>query len=218
MEYFHHAKPFAFDRVFALSAVDASTGIPDLQLQLIAVQTELALTRDDRDAALMLARVDGFEAGLAQARGETATAMLAATESVGVQLQALDERFAEIEARMSSTAATVALAIGEVLAAHALAGDPLAAIDAALGRVLLQVGFREALQIHVHPALVAPLHLSIAERRSIEQRAIVLTVHADPALPLGDTRICWDQGGLSLDAAARHVAVRAELEMLLPAD
>lgn len=212
-----HIHPFAFDRVFALNSPEPGNNDLDLQLQVLSLQGQIAATNDALAADVMRARADGFTAGLVHARGEVAAGTLAVAELLSDRLDGLSERFAEAEAAMSIAATEVALAAAEVLAARAVATDPMAAIDAAIGRVLAQVGYRQSLEAHVHPSLVASLQALVAARESAEQRSLTLTIHGDPDILPGDARIGWEQGGLSLDAAARSLAVRAELGLLLPA-
>jgi flagellar assembly protein FliH len=103
------------------------------------------------------------------------------------------------------------MAAADLLAARAIADDPALAVDAAVARVLSQAGFRTALHVHVHPQLVAPLRDLVAAREAAEQRQLAITIHDDASLVLGDARVLWDEGGLSLDAAARRRAVSEAL-------
>lgn len=209
MDMAFHARPFAFDRVFALPTADA--GPRDASPETIALRVELERLKLELETAVAVARADGFEAGLAQARGETAAALLTATDALHVSIEAVEGEYAAIEARLSRVAADVAMAAAEGLAAHALAADPARAIDEAIGRVLRQVARGQELQVHVHPALLVQMEALIALRQSRDRRRLSLTLLADPALAVGDALIAWDQGGLALDAAARRAAILAEL-------
>lgn len=212
-----HVKPFAFDRIFAVSAA-ASTElrVEDLQLQIGALEAELQRLRDDQDAMLALARADAFEAGLAQARGERETAYLAAVDALQASIETVEARFDGVAEQMQQDAAAVALSAAEVLAARAIEEAPAAAIDQAIGRVLRQVARGQELLVRVHPDLVAEVDRLIAVRQSGDRRRLNLHVEADDALAMGDAHIEWDHGGLILDAAARAEAIRAELDSLLP--
>lgn len=207
----HHARPYAFDRVFAQSARNGLRDQPDLVVQLDAIRADRDRRQGDAEAAVARARADGFAAGLAQARAEIATSLLSAETALADGLDRLEARFAETEARIAGVAAEVAMAAAELLAARAIAECPALAIDAAVGRVLSQTGFRETLHLHVHPSTGGQIRALLADRESAEQRPLAITVHDDPALAAGDANILWDQGGLSLDAAARNAAVRAAL-------
>lgn len=204
-------RAYAFERIFALSDSDASRSPQDIGLHLLALQAELAELRRDAEPALALARADGFAAGLAQARTETATALVQTETVLAAAIAGLETEFCLTEARIAAVAADVCLSAAELLAARAIEADPTLAIDAALGRVLSQTGFRERLHLRVHPSLAEAVETLIARRQSAEQRPLTITIHADPAVAVGDAQILWDQGGLSLDADARRVAVRDSL-------
>ncbi|MFV0623354.1 flagellar assembly protein FliH [Sphingomonas sp. ac-8] len=209
-------RPFAFDRVFAMPAVAATAPRPeDLQYRIDTLEAEMAQLRAENEALVTLARADGFEAGLNQARGEQQAALLAAVDALQCSIELTDERIEEITATVTGEAAEVALAAADVLAGRALEQAPGLAIDEAIGRVLKQVARGQDIVVRVHPALGEELQRLIAERQSGDRRQLNLHVARDATLAYGDARIEWDQGGLTLDAAERAAAVRAELETLL---
>ena len=201
----HPTRAYAFERIFSLSDSDASRSPQDIGLHLLALQAELATLRSD-----------GFAAGLAQARTETAEALVQTETTLIAAIAGLETEFCTTEARIAAVAANVSLAAAQLLAARAIAVDPTLAIDAALARVLAQTGFREMLHLRVHPLLADAVRALVAGRQSAEQRPLTITIHEDPAVPVGDARIMWDQGGLSLDAAARCAAVRDALGIAPP--
>lgn len=205
------ARPYAFDRIFAQSTIDSTRNSQDLALQLYAMKDEMEQQRQNFEQELVRARADGFAAGLAQARADAATALIASQVALTREIAQLERCFTETEARIAGVAAGVALAAAEVLAAQAISDAPGAGIDAAIGRVLAQTEFREALRLHLHPSTAEAVRALLARRESTEQRPLMITVHEDPALAAGDAHILWDHGGLSLEASARHDAVRAAL-------
>jgi flagellar assembly protein FliH len=77
--------------------------------------------------------------------------------------------------------------------------------------VLTQVARGQELHIRVHPELVDATEALIAGRQSRDRRRLSLTVISDDTLAIGDALIAWEQGGLTLDAAARRSAILAEL-------
>lgn len=206
-----HIKPFAFDRVFAMQKGAQVPNAADNIETIIVLRAEIDLLKAQLETATAVARADGFEGGLAQARNETAAAMLAATDALHASIEAVEQEFEEIERRTSRAAADVALAAADGLAARALATDPALAIDDAIGRVLTQVARGQELQIRVHPALIEATEALIAGRQSRDRRRLSLTVIADDTLAIGDALISWEQGGLTLDAAARRAAILTEL-------
>ncbi|WP_033921519.1 FliH/SctL family protein [Sphingomonas sp. 37zxx] len=205
-------KPFAFDRIFSTAKVEEADAVEALAV----MRAERDLLQSQLETGLVVARAEGFEAGLAQARSETAVALLAAADALHVSLEAVEEEFAAIEQRLSTVAADVAMAAAEGLAARALEADPARPIDEAIGRVLLQVARGQELRVHVHPDLLEKMEALIAERQSRDRRRLSLTLFADAALPVGDALISWEQGGLALDAAARRAAILAELDLMSP--
>lgn len=212
-----HIRPFAFDRVFSMPAATDPIARPeDLQLQIASLEAEVERMRGEQEGALALARAEAFEAGLAQARGERDTALLSAVDALHASIEAIDGQVDEIAGRMSADAAEVALAAADLIAGRALAAAPALAIDDAIGRVLKQVVRGQELLVRVHPELASEVERLIAVRQTGDRRRLNLHVASDETLAIGDAHIEWDQGGLTLDAAARSEAVRAELEMLLP--
>jgi flagellar assembly protein FliH len=212
---FHNVQRFAFDRVFTVPPAGGAPVDADLLPELVNLRAELAALKAEQGAQLALARAQGFEAGLSQARAEREAALLSAVDALQAGLESIDERFEEVSQRVTGEAAEIALAAADMIAGRALDAAPTDAIDSAIGRVLGQVARGTELEVRVHPELVEAIEARIAERQSKDRRRLFLTVIADAAIPLGDAMIGWDQGGLAVDAAARREAVRAELETLL---
>lgn len=213
----HHdvrARPYAFDRVFTRTLADIHSHPQDLHLKVAALQAEVLQAAEDQATVVGQARADGFAAGLAQARTECAQALLTTEAAIVAGLAQLAGQFAETEARMAAVASDVALAAGQVLAATCFKADPTGAIDKAIGRVLSQTGYREALHIHVAPAQFASVEALVAARAASEQRRLDATVHDDSTVSPGDVRIVWNRGGLSLDAEARLAAVQSALALV----
>jgi flagellar assembly protein FliH len=209
--------PFAFDRVFASPKPgDGSSALSDAD-QVIVLRAELQLLRVQSETAAAVARADGYEAGLAQARDETASALLSATDALHASIETIEGEFTVIEERISKAAAGVAMAAADGLAARALHTDPTLAIDEAIARVLTQVARGQELQIRVHPSLFDAMDALITHRQDNERRRLALTLIPDETLAIGDALISWEQGGLALDAAARRAAILTELGLDDPA-
>jgi flagellar assembly protein FliH len=209
MQHRHHTRPFGFDRIFA-AAGQPEASRQDLELQLAALGAENAELSADRAAVLVRARADGFAAGLAQARAETTAALALAVGSLDAGLARLEAWLAETEARITLHAAEAALAAAELIAAQAIAADPAQPVEAAIGRVVAQLGRSMGLVIRVHPSLLAPLRERLAGLAGLARRP-TLHFEGDQALVPGDTIIDWDTGGLTLERAARVAAVAAAL-------
>jgi flagellar assembly protein FliH len=212
-----HVERFGFDRVFQ---VPPSRGAPmgmDASLEVAALRAELALLRNDQESALALARAQGYEDGLSQARSEREVALLSAVDALQAGIEGIDAQFGQVSERVTGEATEVALAAAELIAGRALEVAPGVAIDEALGRVLGQVARGTELQVRVHPDLIEDIEGRIADRQSRDRRKLNLTVVPDSTIAVGDARIGWEEGGLALDADARRQAVVDELETLLKA-
>ncbi|KRC79187.1 FliH/SctL family protein [Sphingomonas sp. Root241] len=214
---FQNVERFAFDRIFSTPASESAT-IPsgDMLLEISALRAELALLRSDVNAQIALARAEGFEAGLAQARAERDVALLSAVDALHAGIESLDERFEDVSRRVTGEAAEIALAAADMIAGRAIDAAPAEAIDAAIGRALSQVARGTELEIRVHPDLIEAIEARIADRQSQDRRKLNLNVVGDVTVAIGDALIGWEQGGLALDANARRQAVLDELETLLP--
>lgn len=211
---------FAFDRIFVPGAsrpppVQPGTPTGYASLELSALKAEVETLRAQQADLVAVSRIEGFEAGLAQARGERETAVLSAVDALQGGLEALDGDYAELERRLIADATTLALAVADMLAARALDLAPTAAINAALGRVLDQVARGTELQLRVHPAMVETIEAHIAERQAQDRRKLRIVLVPDDTLAIGDGRIVWDQGGVTIDGAARRAQVQSEVAMLL---
>jgi len=209
-------RPFGFDEIFELAVPPPEDGDEaDLSLRVSILEAELALLRADAEAELARARAEAFAAGLAQAQGEQRVALLAAVDALHAAVEGVEDQMAAIAAEAAQDAGAVAHAAAELLAGHALARTPAAAVDAAVGRALRQVARGQEVQVVVHPDLVGPVEELIAMRQAADRRRLHLSALADPALAPGDAHVRWDTGGMILDAATRAAAVRAALADLI---
>lgn len=213
----HSVERYPFDRIFTVYEPQGGQTVADSMLELAALRAELNAVRSAQESALAAARIDGFEAGLMQARGERDAALLSAVDALHGAIEELDERYDETVRRLTGDAAELALDAADMIAGHAVERAPTAGIDEAIGRVLNQVARGTELQIRVHPTLVETVEECVAARQRNDRRKLNLAVLPDGTLPPGDALIAWEQGGLTLDAAARRAAVVAELEALMPA-
>jgi len=211
-----HVKPFAFDRVFAAAPPRRpNLSALDMELEVESLRAEIDTLRRDQAAELARARTDGFAAGLAQARSERETALLAAADALQATLEGAEDELAAARARLTRDATELALSAADLMAARALEHAPEQTIDEALDRVLDQVGRNPTLLVKVNPTIAEEMQNLVELRTSRERRHMTINVIADPAVPQGDALILWDEGGLALDAAARRSAVLEELTPLL---
>lgn len=211
-----HIEPFPFDRVFSATPMRRAGDAQALAGEIERLEGELERLKREHEAALLAVRVEAYQEGLIQARADRESALLSAADALQASIEALDTRFGDVEEQLARESAEIALAAADYLAARALEIDPSIGIDAAIGRALAQVRRGTPIQVAVHPDLLPDMEALVAQRQANDRRRLFLTVIADPALPMGDARLRWDQGGALLDASARRDAVRQELGALFP--
>jgi flagellar assembly protein FliH len=220
MDLSFQARPFAFDRIFTAPPPPPSGHAPGRDATSLAIEVELLHAELARQAEahrgeLARARTDGFEAGLVHARADRETALLAAIDALHVGVETITDTLDETRAQLVQDAAGLAMAAATHLAAHTLALDPVAPIDAAIGRALAQVARGTELVVRVHPDLLPAIEQQIATRQAQDRRRLRLHVEGDATLAIGDARIDWDEGGSCLDREAREAVVGNEFATLL---
>lgn len=209
-----HIRPFAFDRIFPAVETPADSDDPvALRLRVATLEAELCRATVDRDAAVAWARDEGFADGLAAARADREAGLLAATDALHAAVEEVDAQLNTIADETSRAAALVAGTAADLLAARA---QPALAIDDAIGRVLRQVARGQEIEVAVHPDLVVEMERLLTARQAGDRRRLAITIVGDAGLPIGDSHIHWDQGGVVLDGAQRLDAVRAALAEALP--
>lgn len=212
MDHSFSARPFAFDRIF--SAETAGSGADEALLDAAALRMALKAERADTAARIEAARAEGHAAGLAEARSERDEALLRALEEMQSRWDDFGAAREAMGEALRHDAAELARAIGEALAARALALDPAGAIDEAIGRALAQVARGQEIVVTVHPDLVTAMEARIAQRQGGDRRRLNLLVEANGALAPGDAHLRWESGGLRLNAAERAAELMKELAAL----
>src|SRR4051812_17549025 len=155
---------FRFDRVFsAFEAEPGEAGKADLSARAAILQAELDLMRDERDRAIAIARAEGYEAGLADARTERENATLAAVDALQAAIEELDQGLDELGKASRADAAELALAAAELIAAQTIENAPGKAIDEAITRVLKQVARGTHINVRVSPDLRPEIERMVAE-------------------------------------------------------
>lgn len=220
MDMSFQARPFGFERIFADAAPpgEALGDAATLAIELESLRAEREREADAHRAELARARVDGFEAGLVQARGDREAALLSATDALHAEIESLAAELDRMRVELGGEAAQLALAAARFIAGDTLDRIPAAAIDAAMARALAQVPRGTELLIRVHPDLADAVRERIAARQAADRRNLNLHLVADAETVPGDARIEWDAGGLTLDRAQREAALLAEIASLLTAD
>lgn len=192
-------QPFAIDRVFgAASRAEQRQVDSDLLEQLLA-------------EAEARGRAAGEEAALDRLRSEKTLALEEAARAIRESIAGLGDQLRERTDELQAEATELVLVAAEHLAGRALETHPAAAIDAAIGAALEELRRGVALDVRVHPDLVADVQALLAERQAGDRRRLNVHVAGDAALELGDARLTWQGGGALLDRAARRAAVEREL-------
>ncbi len=209
-------RPFRFDRAFPCDKPPVGDELlGDLLAEVQRLRDELAR---GKEAAEDQARETGnaaFDAGLNQGREEAGGALLSAVDALHAAIDELDERFDERVRTLAREAAAATLAAADLLAGHELACRPERAIDDAIGDVLGRVARGTEIAVRVHPVLVEPLTARLAARQAMDRRRLAVTILPDATLALGDARLTWTDGGVTLDRAARRGTMMEELRPLL---
>jgi len=165
------------------------------------------------------ARRDGHAAGLreGEARGraeESASREALADDAVRAALLQLDGARAAAEAAAGENAGALAALLVRAVDA-ALPGAAARDAAALLEPLLRALGPME----DAPPGAVLRVPPAILDHARARYGAAGLPIEVDPALPEGDARIVWRQGGLDLDLSRRRAAIRealAALDLPLP--
>lgn len=204
-----HARPFAFDQVFA-----APSGV-EAALEREQLLDEIARLRGELRRVEQRAFAEGEARALESFRAERDTALLSATDALQVSLEAVEAKYADIEAAVVRDAAELALAAADHLAGVEIARDPARIVDEAIGKVLGELRRGSPIEVRVHPDLTASVEAALRNRQDRDQRTLAVTVIGDAALELGDGRLNWERGGAALDTSERRRMLVDELERTL---
>jgi|GEM_PF-518511 len=214
-------RPFAFDRTFAMPVREPARqyrrkgDANELAYEVETLRRQIERIEQDHQAELARTRAEAFEAGRNHVREEREAAILSAIDALQASLEDSAEQESQTHARIVAEASEMALAAAEAIAGQAIAQAPGGAIDEAIGRALAQVARGQEIEVKVHPDLVEEIEAQIADRQSRDRRRLALIVSPDATLAPGDAVLCWDRGGVALDAQARRQAVLEELAPLL---
>lgn len=150
---------------------------------------------------------NGFAAGQAQTKAETAQHVAASLALIADGLDKLNRALNGIEARLEVEAVEVAVAVAGKLAPELIARQPFDEISA-----LATECFRHLVTTpHVMVRVGADIYDTakhkleeIAAARGFEGR---LAVHSEAAMAPGDCRIEWAEGGVTRDRAAAAATI-----------
>lgn len=150
-------------------------------------------------ADLAQARSEGFQAGVAQARGEAQDQLNGLVSRLA---QSVERLAAQDQARLDAIeaqAASLALAVGRRLAGAALAERPLARLEGAVRECLGHARLTPHLVVRVNEASIETLEAMLARLTRETGFAGKLVVLGEPDIGPGDGRIEWADGGFVVD-------------------
>jgi flagellar assembly protein FliH len=149
----------------------------------------------------------GFTAGEAKAQSEAAQRTADALGLIADGLDRLDKALKGIEARLESEAVEVAVAVASKLAPKLIAREPFAEISALATESFNHLVKTPHVVLHIGADIYEQAKDKldeIARARGFEGRLVVLS---DAAMPPGDCRMEWADGGVARDRAATLAAI-----------
>ncbi len=199
------AARFLFDRDFSVAATDGAERPVPLVEHEAAVATA-------RAAAFQSGYEAGKAAAEAQAAERTAAAAIRLADGVETLLGAADAALARIE----GDAVAAAVLAARKLAAHLIAGAPLAEIEALLGDCLAPLRQQPHLVVRLSPDDADALRDRVADLADRHGFAGRLVVRAEAAIPRGDCRIEWADGAIVRSLARADAEIAAAVAARFP--
>lgn len=197
-------RKFTFDQAFGNESRTAS-----------AIAEAAARIEAEREAIQAVARAEGFEAGLAQARGERdaaiRTALTAIVGDIGQGVAKVDA----LRAELAGQAVELALALAEAIAGHSLAQAGLSDIETIVAQVLAEQIEAPRLVIRIGAGLLDDVRQRVEAEASAMHFEGRLIFQPEPAFGPGDCVIEWADGGVRHVAAERRAAIEAQVRDFL---
>ena len=178
---------------------DMDFSAPDRMRERAATPAEIA---QKIAAAEARAYRDGFDAAQREAKAESDRRSALALETIGINIQAIAQRFSGIEVRMETEAVDVAVAVARKLCSTLIAAEPLGEITELVKDCFAQLVSTPHLVVRINEALYDAAHERIerlAKQSGFEGRLVIL---AEPEIETGDCRIEWADGGVVLERTA----------------
>lgn len=150
---------------------------------------------------------NGFIAGQAEAKAETARQLAIALEQISRALDRIAGSLSSIEGRLEAEAVEVAVAVARKLAPELMAREPFAEIAALATNCLQQLVAAPHVVVRVGDEVYAQAREQlddIARKVGFEGRLVVL---AEPEIDQGDCRIEWADGGMTRNRAGMEEAI-----------
>lgn len=203
------ARKFLFERSFDVVEEDVAESTAAEPEPEVVVPT---FSEEELNAAREQAFAQGREQGLAEAAAATEQAILQA-------LAVLDQRLAEIlqlaansHAAATDDAVTVAVGIARKLFPALSAQGALAEVERMVAEAMHLVLGEPRLAVYVNEAILPALAERVDALSAQAAYRGQVELKPDAALPLGDCRVEWTDGGAQRDTAALWRAIDEILE------
>jgi flagellar assembly protein FliH len=178
---------------------DMDFSAPDRMRERPATAAEIA---QKVAAAEARAYRDGYDAAQREAKAESDRRSALALEEIGVNIQAIANRFSGIETRMETEAVDVAVAVARKLCSTLIAAEPLSEIVGLVKDCFSHLVATPHLVVRINDSLYDAAHERIerlAKQSGFEGRLVIL---AEPEIATGDCKIEWADGGVVLEREA----------------
>lgn len=160
---------------------------------------------------------NGFAAGEAEARGESARRLAIALEQASETLKTMADGLASVESRLEVEAVDVAVAVARKLSTELIAREPFAEIAALVADCFRQLVAAPHIAVRINENLYAAAREQldqIARQAGFEGRLVLLS---EPDIAEGDCRIEWADGGLVRSRAETEAAIGEAVARFLSA-
>lgn len=201
-------RKFLFERSFDVEEEVAEPAAPEPEPEVVVP----TFSEEEINAARAQAFAQGREQGLAEAAAATEQAILQALAVIDQRLAELLHLAANSHAAATDDAVAVAVGIVRKLFPALSAQGALAEVERTVVEAMRLVLDQPRLAVYVNEAIQPALAERIEALSAEAAYRGQVEVKPDPALPPGDCRVEWSDGGAQRDTAALWRAIDAILE------
>lgn len=196
------AQKFLFTRTFDGALADSAK----------AKEVAPTYAQAELDAAVTVAREQGYAEGLAAAAASQAAQTLATVVGIERRLEQAFTQAATAQRQQQTDVTEIVLAIARKLLPPLAAEQALTTIQGMLTEVCRDLGREPRLVVRVHDGMLDALKQmldGITQQQAYAGKVVLL---ADEALQPADCRIEWSDGGLEHDSAALWQQIDAAIQ------
>lgn len=179
------------------------------------------MPEDEFEAMIAAARREGYEDGMRQGRDSTearsAQSLAQAAQTLAEEAARMAENFDIHQKKTLADAVDLATSIARKLAAHLIAREPRAELEALIADCLSTLEHAPHLLVRCHPDLCDAMRQAAEARIRISGFEGRLVVLGDPEIGLGDGRIEWADGGLVRDVNTISQTINTRIAAYLAA-